>query len=83
MCIVAAGVTTMDNQTALAVQSIQSMLDPQAVAEVPGESGQYHKDFHLSPVHVYSLSVSTGPLANGQWKLVADQWHFKLLAQIG
>ena len=29
------------------------------------------------------LSVNTGPLANGQWTLPADQWLFKLLAQIG
>ena len=29
------------------------------------------------------LSVNTGPLANDQWTLPADQWLFKLLAQIG
>ena len=29
------------------------------------------------------LSVNTGPLANGQWTLRADQWLFKLLARIG
>ena len=32
---------------------------------------------------VCSLSVNTGPLANGQWTLLADQWLFKLLTRIG
>ncbi len=67
--VAAAGVTAMDSQTTLAVQSIQSMLDPQSVAEVPGKT--------WAKCETVITHAKRTPLLSEKFQLSTTQKHCK------